>query len=140
MYKRNSANLHDHHYAWFIQLEVLIKCTRTLQKIMALHLYYNVHTHQRIYMPISRCALGKMKSHMFHFERKKSHSVTFPVCAYMLHDNLAKLLWNIQLKTKILSHGYKHEENKFCDVSPFKKIALEWVEFFRCISKENSAE
>lgn len=62
----------------------------------------------------------------------------------MLHDNLAKLLWNIQLKTKILSsaiyHGYKYEENKFCHVLPFKKIALEQVEFFRCGSEENAAE
>lgn len=106
---------------------------------MSLHLYYNVHTYQSIYMSNSRCALGKMKIHMFHFERKKSHSVAFPVYAYMLQDNPAKL-WNIQLKTKILLHGYKHEGNKFGDLSPFKKIALEWVELFRCISEENATK
>lgn len=65
------------------------------------------------------------------FWKEKSHSVTFPVCAYMLHDNLAKFLWNLELKTKLLLHGYKYEENKFCHVLLFKKIVAEWEEFFR---------
>lgn len=64
------------------------------------------------------------------FWKEKSHSVTFPVCAYMLHDNLAKFLWNLELKTKLLLHGYKYEENKFCHVLLFKKIVAEWEEFF----------
>lgn len=73
------------------------------------------------------------------FQKEKSHSLTFSVCAYMLHDNLAKLLWNTQLKNKILSsdiyHGYEYEENTFCPALPFRKITLECVEFFRPVSE-----
>lgn len=76
------------------------------------------------------------------FRKEKSHSLTFSLCAYMLHDHLAKLLWKLKKKnlSSAIYHGYKYEENKFCPVLPLKKIALEWVEFFRSVSEEIVSE